>query len=61
MELAEARYSVRKFTDRPIEKEKLVLINSVFSLRALGDIYWSDMPPTQEWWKRLSEVCKKTS
>jgi len=23
MELAEARYSVRKFTDKPVEKEKL--------------------------------------
>lgn len=41
-----------------IRKEIQLEVNSVFSLRALGDIYWPDMPPMQEWWRRLSEVHK---
>lgn len=46
------------FYSSDIRKEIQLEVNSVFSLRALGDIYWPDMPPTQEWWRRLSEVCK---
>lgn len=41
-----------------IRKEIHLEINTVFLLKALEDIYWPDMPPTQEWWKCLSEVCK---
>ncbi len=36
----------------------LSTIDSLFSLRGLGDIYWDNMPPVDKWWNCLSKIRK---